>query len=433
MPLSLADIELRSEEVQEVLSPPSFWLLSSGSTILLGVVILMLGLAAFLKYPDVIPASISLTTPNPTIKIVVPTSGKLIRLLHHEDATVQDSTVLAEIESQLNPKAMQYLNHLLPQMEGFIRHPIRLPVFEDKAYVFGELQNVYNELKKECFDYYQWTRDRYRQEEVLYLKEKISSYQKVQAISKEQLSIDQKVVQNAEEKFNTQKQLYQEKIISRASYLQEESSFYQQEQSLISLKKSIAQEDMTIRDINKQLIDIQFEQSEKCRNFKENLKLKTDYIYNEINRWQKNFLIRTPIAGTLSYSRMIAEGQYVQAGEPLFAVVPKGNGYIGIMEVPTQRFGKVKVGQPVYIKLDNYPYQEFGYLIGKVHKIRQLLNKEEGLYRVEVILNDGLNSTYDQQIPYRPEMTGTGEIITESLSVLERIFFQFRSILRPQT
>ena len=78
------------------------------------------------------------------------------------------------------------------------------------------------------------------------------------------------------------------------------------------------------------------------------------------------------------------------------------------------------------MKFSNYPYQQFGQLVGSVAEISKVPS-EEG-YFVKVSLENGLTTRYNQQIEYKPEMTGIAEVVTEDLRLIERIFNNFRKV-----
>lgn len=58
----------------------------------------------------------------------------------------------------------------------------------------------------------------------------------------------------------------------------------------------------------------------------------------------------------------------------MFTVLPHENPVYAELTLPTEGAGKVEQGQEVIIKLDNYPYLQFGSLIGKVENISTITN-----------------------------------------------------------
>lgn len=114
----------------------------------------------------------------------------------------------------------------------------------------------------------------------------------------------------------------------------------------------------------------------------------------------------------------------------MFSVVPQSTkNYIAKVKAPAKNSGKIKVGQDVNIRLANYPDREFGVLRGKVQNI-SLLPDKDGNLLLDVILSNGLETTYHKKIVFQQEMSGTADIITEDLRLLERLLYQFRDVFR---
>jgi len=83
------------------------------------------------------------------------------------------------------------------------------------------------------------------------------------------------------------------------------------------------------------------------------------------------------------------------------------------------------------IKLDNYKYQEYGIVQGKIKSIA-LVQDKDSKYYIEVALPNGLQTSYHKTIVFDKELSGTADIVTEELTLAERILSQLRSLLRYQ-
>ena len=106
------------------------------------------------------------------------------------------------------------------------------------------------------------------------------------------------------------------------------------------------------------------------------------------------------------------------------SILPKDKAaVVGRMQVPSTNSGKIIPGQKVLIKLDNFRYQEFGIVEGKVQNI-SLTPDEKGNYYVDVILPKGLKTSYNKQLPFEKELKGNAEIVTQDLRLIERFFYQ---------
>jgi HlyD family secretion protein len=88
--------------------------------------------------------------------------------------------------------------------------------------------------------------------------------------------------------------------------------------------------------------------------------------------------------------------------------------------------GKVQVGQEVYVKLNNYPFMEFGVLKGVIKEISQI--PFDNQYNVEVNFPDGFVSTYGISLELSPLMHGIAEVIIERKSLYNRIADQMKSM-----
>jgi HlyD family secretion protein len=113
--------------------------------------------------------------------------------------------------------------------------------------------------------------------------------------------------------------------------------------------------------------------------------------------------------------------QFVKQGEQVLSIVPpvQTGKIIGRLSLPVAGSGKVKSGQRVVVKLDGYPFHEFGSLTGTV-KSKSLIPQDE-TYNILVDLPTELKTNYGKRIPFEQQMQGQAEIVTEDKRFLERI------------
>ena len=159
-----------------------------------------------------------------------------------------------------------------------------------------------------------------------------------------------------------------------------------------------------------------------------------DQMEAQITQWEKNYLLVSPTNGVVAITKYWQKNQNITAGETMMTVVPDGaSSYFGKLYLSQRGAGKVKEGQKVDIKLDDYPYMEFGFIQVTLSSISMLPYNDEtkgNVYVLEVSLPDSLVTQYGTHIPYRPEMTGVAEVITDDLSVLDRLLNPIRTVLK---
>jgi HlyD family secretion protein len=148
----------------------------------------------------------------------------------------------------------------------------------------------------------------------------------------------------------------------------------------------------------------------------------------EINIWEINYLLVSPVSGTVTFTKYWSENQSVIKDEPVLTIVPTNQGnFIGRIDLKMERSGKVAIGQQVNIKLSSFPYLEYGMVRGKI-KTKSLVPSGDA-YVIEIELPDGLKTLYNRQLEFTQNMQGTAEIITEDMRLLQKIVDPFRYLL----
>ena len=110
------EIELRSEEVQEIMSRVPPWILRRGITLLFIIVLLLVVGSWFFKYPDVIQAGITVTSEEPPASVIARSTGKIEEIYAENDRAVSQGDLLAVIQNPANTADMLFL---LKSMEGW--------------------------------------------------------------------------------------------------------------------------------------------------------------------------------------------------------------------------------------------------------------------------------------------------------------------------
>lgn len=100
---------------------------------------------------------------------------------------------------------------------------------------------------------------------------------------------------------------------------------------------------------------------------------------------------------------------------------------IGQLSVSNANIKKVKIGQKVIIRLNNFPYEEYGILKGEVQNI-SLIPDDKGHYYISITLPNKLKTSYNKVLILDKELNGRVEIITENLRLIESFFYQIRKL-----
>jgi HlyD family secretion protein len=212
---------------------------------------------------------------------------------------------------------------------------------------------------------------------------------------------------------------------SKSTYLQVLSS---QEGMTASLKSM----EMQIASLKESLFDMNYQNNEKLTDFQSQLRSQISQLKTEIQSWEMNYVLTAPIDGKITFTNYWIINQNVSGGAEIFTIVPtEEHKIVGKATLPTARSGKVKTGQKVNIRIENFPENEYGILRGTVQNI-SLVPTQSGevtYYSVEIALPDKLITTYKKELPYLPNMQGQADIVTDDISLLERFFMPLKKIL----
>jgi len=102
-------IELRSEEVQEILGTPPGRVVKWGTAVVLLCVLVIGWLSWWVKYPDKIKVPITLTALSPPVKLVARTDGLIVKLMVNNEEAVEEKQILAVMQSTANFEDVLFL------------------------------------------------------------------------------------------------------------------------------------------------------------------------------------------------------------------------------------------------------------------------------------------------------------------------------------
>lgn len=422
------DVELRSEEVQEVMGQIPAWILRWGVTILFIVVLCLLIGSCFFKYPDVIVAEMTLTSRNPVAQIVARASGKMSALYVKDGEDVMIGTPLAVLE---NPAITGDILSLKTEILKNIGHPDSLmnSLLGKQELMLGEVQAGYTNLLNVLHEYRNYRELNYYPQKISSVQRQIAKYHVYYQGQKRQQQVMEAQYQIACQQYKRDSLLFNRQILSPSEHEMARATFLQSRYSLEGTNASLENLKIQIGQMDENLLDLQLEQMEKESSLQQNLRSVTEQLLNAINSWELNFCLTAPIKGKVTFTTFWNANQYVSSGETVFTIVPEGeNLLIGKALLPVTRSGKVKVGQRVIIRFSNYPDQEFGIVNGCVSTISLVPAKD--FYMVEIAFPEGLTTNYKISLPVSQEMKASAEIVTEDLRLIERFFQPLKKILK---
>jgi multidrug resistance efflux pump len=424
------EIEIKTEEVNELLSAVPKWIIRWGVSIIFGIMLLVLLISLFIKYPDTLPASVTITTTNPPITLVAKTSGKIILLPVKNNQAVKQNEVLMVIENPANYKHVRAVAALLDTFQTNLKLKRSIPemVFYDSLQL-GDISTPFLHFLKSYNSYKLFSETNPQQKEIAIINKELETYSVLFTKYQMQENLSKQEFDLMEKDFNRYNALYQNGSISSKEYEDKNRDYLVAKKSYEHIKISNLNNKITINNLEKNKLQLQLLAIQESEKYIQELNESIQHLKLQIDTWQQTYLFVAPFNGIVSLFNYWNVNQAIRQGDEVLSIVPaEKQEVIGKLILPLQNSGKLKTGQEVIIRLNNYPYQEYGMLKGSVKNISVIPQKQN--YAVEVILPDQLHTTYNKKLEYKEEMQGTAEIITEELTLFNRIFYQFRKLMK---
>lgn len=415
------EMEERSDELLNILSKTPSWILRWGNTSFLVLLLSFVAISGIIKYPDTIDTRIFVVTSNPPVSIISKLSAELEKLYVTDHSDLHKGDVIGIFKSTANYED-------LLSLKTFIQKEIPTDSSLIESLKLGEVSGQYEAYIRSVKDLDQFKMLNFHQSKIQQMQESLGHHFDLLEQQEKKLNLMEKEVKVASGIHQKNKRLYHKKAMTMEAYHHSEIGLIQKRTALESAKEYSIQSKLKIQNILHTISDLKRDSLEKVTNLLENVKASKRNLLTAISQWENNHVLKSPINGTITYLDYWNENQFVQAGDEVFTILPHDTTkVIGRLVLPLNNSGKVKTGQEVTVKLDGFPYKEFGMLKGKISSIS--LAPKNQAYIAEVEFPNNLTTTYKKKLSLKQKMTGDASVITEELSLLERFFYQFKDIL----
>lgn len=425
----LEDIELRSEEVQEILTKVPHWMIRWGNVLFLALIVMLLFMSWFVKYPDIIVSEALITTQVPPQKEFAKITGKLNAILVTDNQEVNNNQPLAILENTANYKDVYTLKEVIDTIQVNSKS-FSFPIDSLPILFLGDIESQYA-LFENSYIQYQLNKELQpfsneaiaNNYSISELNRRLRSLQSQKEINKIELEYTNKDLQR-------NKVLFDKGVISAQDYENKQLEYSQAERNYKNFESSISQIREGISNARRTSKGTEINRVKEEMILLKNVIQSFNQLKKAIKDWEYQYVLKSNIEGQVAFLNYWNTNQTVNQGDLVFTIIPSENSsYIAKLKTPAQNSGKIKIGQKVNIKLENYPDTEFGVLNGLVKNI-SLIPDKEGLYFVDVELSKKLITSYNKEIDFKQEMRGSAEIITEDLRLIERFFYQFKEVLK---
>ncbi len=414
---------LRSEEVQDIIERmPTRWC-SLAAFIMFILVCVLTALSFLISYPDTIDGEITITGVSAPVRLLSSADGKL-HLIAPTNKQIANGAIIAYIENGATFKDIVSLKRSLKENKIILSNTLNL----------GELGNIYNSYVVAAQHWYHLSHSKRYETMRMSLEKHINASKSISEQLLQNLKIKAQVRKNIQEEFTRDSILAKQYIVTNSELSKSQNSYLNQIENESYLHNTLLEKEAEISNSQTEIAKSHIEEEEQVEEAYVDMMSKRNILQSELQLWEKKYLIKAPMDGRLDYLGFWRENVYVLAGTELFSVVPQRNNVIGEAFIPSVGAGKVRIGQNANVKLNDYPYDEFGLLKGRVKSISRVTNKTSTkksvteTYRVQIIFPNGLTSNFGNTLHLNFDSKGTVEIVTKNKHLIERLFDNLKAI-----
>ena len=406
-----------SEEIQEIITAVPSWILRRGIFLILMVLLSIILLSAFIRYPDVVKTSLKINSLNAPKGAIAHQSGKLVKLLVSENEQVTTGQPLAFIESTGKHEEVIELAKRLSELNKLLNTSKPLPTknFVSTDLNLGELQGNYQSFYQAYLQFINTQNGGLYITQKRYLEKDLQEIKKLQSQIHQQKNIQEQEFANAQQEYDAYRKLKSINVISNIEFKQQENKYLSSKYPLQQSATALLNNNSSYMAKQKEIATLDNTIREEQAKFGQAL----NAMITETNSWLMKYVIFSPLAGKVGYAGILQENQNVTINQELFIVNPGNTNFFGEVQIPQYNMGKVKLGQRTLIKLRSYPFEEYGIINGKISYITDVALKDS-VFIAKIDFGKFEQKNPANPIVLKPGMVADAEIITKESSLLQR-------------
>jgi Multidrug resistance efflux pump len=426
-----------SEEVQSIIGKAPSMVVRWGVTVVFIIFSLILLGCYFIKYPDVIVSTAEIITYNPPVDLITRSDGLIDKLSVKDGDIVRCGDLIAVLSNTAEYDDILYISNCLKESVSMSHRDLIQQEWLKGDYELGDLQSSFSSFQKICIDYNHYLNTGYISIKKGLIRQQILKNSEYYAKLKEQYSQIKSDLDLQKKSFRRDSLLYSEDVISSSDFDIASQKLLQKQNENSSFKATLSSTELQIIQLKQQIEELSMQEDNEIAEYERAVYQNLHQFLSDLEKWKLQYTIVAPTSGKITFVSYWNINQHVNAGDKLASIIPVGDvQIIGRVQIPSSGFGKVKVGQNVNIKLNGYPYMEFGVLNGTIatlSAVPEQLQTASGkviVYMADINFKHGLTTSYGKELPMIQRMDGTAEVITDNMRLISRFINPIISLFK---
>jgi len=415
------ELDIRDEFFTQIHEMKPKWWMRWAILIVFLILMIIISLGIIVKYPDVIVSEFKLTTNSPSITLPFMGNAQVEKIFIKNGDKVKPGTNILVVNNNSNYKDIFYLEEQLNTF-SFQRDSI-LAFFKrhigSNLELADDLENSWTLFSTELLEYYKIEELESYQLQISSLSNELTKQLELKKHYEDLQVTDDKHIGLLDQKIRTDSILYAKGVTSKMEYNAHQRDY-------LNRKESLHHNELELERLNLQILKLQssikiYTNGEKEKLTERQLGIRKSFnkLKASIKSWKFQYLLTSPIEGKVVFLQELKKNSFFKGNAVV--IVPEGKNFYAQLRIPLVGAGKMEEGQRVILKLNDYPYKEYGTLEGALTKFSVVSEGEYYLGSVREIKNN-LKLTKNKNILLKENISGIAEIVTKDRSVIGRVF-----------
>ncbi|RZK24838.1 MAG: HlyD family efflux transporter periplasmic adaptor subunit, partial [Flavobacterium sp.] len=374
----------------------------------------------FISYPDTVHEKSFLTSEYSPQKVRLSNSGMLKAILVKDQEYVKKDSIIGWLESDVNYREIQKLIGQLKETEtALIKNQSNLGAVKYFSLInkFGDqtLQDAFSKFLSSILRYEAFTGRGYYQKQLNFFKGQVQNHQQHESALAAKMSSVLADYSLSQKQLQRDSLLLSKKLLTEIDLIQEHGMVVSKRNNMRDMDISLLGVKANVNNALNSMDELEHQYNEARLLALEGLEL----FKNTLNKWIEDHSIRAPSSGIFESTPNAQPNQFIEAGKHIGYVVPRKSKYYFTSFLKQSSISKISLGDQVDIRLESYPYRDYGSLSGQVLSISNV-GLDSG-YACKIILKNSLTTTLNKQIPYRETLFGEAIFTTKKSTLLEKL------------
>jgi hemolysin D len=328
---------------------------------------------SFIGKVDVIATAAGRVVPSGSIKVIQPIEIGYVRAVHVRNGQhVKAGDLLVELDSTLvGAEAAQASNSLVRAEGHAARNSALMAHIEGRSARFIAPPGIEDNAVRVQDEFVRAAIAEYEGERASLMQQRAERGAELAATQAE-LGKLERTLPLVESQLEARRELAEKGYFSHLRLLEYEQVKVEHEQNIKVQKANAAKARAAMADINAQVAKLRGSFGKSVASDLSDSWEKAKLAQEEVTKTRRRTAfqqLRAPVSGTVQQLVIATIGGVVQPAQPLMVIVPDDAESVVEAQILNRDIGFVKEGQPVRVKLEAFPFTQYGIVPGVVESI----------------------------------------------------------------